>query len=283
MDVPVLFSDKFPADQGVRVECASDSVHRRVLDIFVATQRQVPTVFFTVVVKTGGSAVAEHRKVVDIPVVTQSDPHGPGTYQKTIEIPQLQFFDKVVYVPGVLVVQVSPVHVVEETVVFPQLQLVEKIVVIPEFLTVCSLGPLRVWASADQVLDKMVDVPVVVGRQVREHQHQHPSSLPSPHTHTHPTPPHPTHVPHPAPLSSSPPPPPPPPTHPTQPPTPPSSPLRTHTTPHHTTTSVAFLVQDFSILLRQFRGAWACVIATSLETHIPSQGVRQRLCSDPEW
>ena len=56
-----------------------------------------------------------------------------------------------------------------------------------------------------------------------------------------------------------------------------------HNQPQPTTTNHNQPAQDFSILPRQFRGAWACVIATSLKTYIPSQGVRQRLCSDPEW
>ena len=52
------------------------------------------------------------------------------TAHKATEIPQLQFMDKVVDVPVVLVVQVPQVQVVEERVEIPQLQVVEKSVVI---------------------------------------------------------------------------------------------------------------------------------------------------------
>ena len=81
------------------------------------------------------------------------------TFQKTTEIHQVQFIDKVVDVFVVLVVQVPQVQVVEETVEIPQSQFVEKIVVIPEILTVQgaqtfeSLGtaPVRQVAQAEIV------------------------------------------------------------------------------------------------------------------------------------
>merc|ERR1719284_1005822 len=75
-------------------------------------------------------------KVVDIPVVAQRQIPMVQTVQKTIEIPQLQYVDKVVDVPVVQVVQVPQVQVVEKTVEIPQLQIVEKIVEIPEIQTV---------------------------------------------------------------------------------------------------------------------------------------------------
>ena len=75
--------------------------------------------------------------------------------QMTMWIPLLQFFDKVDDVPGVRVMEVSQVQVVEETVVLPQFQLVEKIVVIPEVLTLFV-----------KFVDKVVDMPVGVQRQV---------------------------------------------------------------------------------------------------------------------
>ena len=56
--------------------------------------------------------------------------------QKTIEIRQLQFTDKLVDVPAVLVVQVPRVQVVVETVEIPQLPFVEKIGEITESRTV---------------------------------------------------------------------------------------------------------------------------------------------------
>merc|ERR1712122_408361 len=74
--------------------------------------------------------------VVDIPVVAQRQIPMVQTVQKTIEIPQLQYIDKVVDVPVVQVVQVPQVQVVEKTVEIPQLQIVEKIVEIPEIQTV---------------------------------------------------------------------------------------------------------------------------------------------------
>merc|ERR1712012_1319198 len=90
-------------------------------------------------------------KVVDIPVVAQRQIPMVQTVQKTIEIPQLQYVDKVVDVPEV--------QVVEKTVEIPQLQIVEKIVEIPEIQTVQgthtseSLGtaPIRQVAPAEIV------------------------------------------------------------------------------------------------------------------------------------
>merc|ERR1712107_706044 len=85
--------------------------------------------------------------VVDIPVVAQRQIPMVQTVQKTIEIPQLQYIDKVVDVPVVQVVQV------------PRLQVVEKIVEVPEIQTVQgtqtseSLGtaPVRQVAQAEIV------------------------------------------------------------------------------------------------------------------------------------
>ena len=67
-------------------------------------------------------------KVVDILIVTQRLIPMVQSVNKTMTmgIPQLQYFDKVVDVPGVRVLQVSQVQVVVETVMLPQLQLVEK-------------------------------------------------------------------------------------------------------------------------------------------------------------
>merc|ERR1711916_74501 len=59
-------------------------------------------------------------KVVDIPVEAQRQIPMVQTVQKTIEIPQLQYIDKVVDVPVVQVVQVPQVQVVEKTVEIPQ-------------------------------------------------------------------------------------------------------------------------------------------------------------------
>ena len=69
-------------------------------------------------------------KVVDIPVVTQGQVHVNRNVQKTIEIHQLQCTDDVVDVPVVSVVQAPLVHVVAETAEIPQLPLSKKIVAI---------------------------------------------------------------------------------------------------------------------------------------------------------
>ena len=70
-------------------------------------------------------------KVVDTPVVAQRQIYMDRSVQ-TIEIPQLQHTDQVVDVPVVLVAQVPEVRVVEQTVEISQLPLAEKIDVIPE-------------------------------------------------------------------------------------------------------------------------------------------------------
>ena len=58
-------------------------------------------------------------KVVDIPVVAQGQVHVNRNVQKTIEISQLQCTDDVVDVPVVSVVQAPLVHVVAETAEIP--------------------------------------------------------------------------------------------------------------------------------------------------------------------
>ena len=68
-------------------------------------------------------------KVEEIPVVAQRQiPIVVQTVQKTIEIPQLQCIDEVIDVPTVLVVPVPQVQVSEKTVEISQLQTAEKIV-----------------------------------------------------------------------------------------------------------------------------------------------------------
>merc|ERR1711945_75660 len=63
--------------------------------------------------------------VVDIPVVAQRQIPMVQTVQKTIEIPQMQYIDKVVDVPVVQVMQVPQVQVVEKTVEIPEIQTVQ--------------------------------------------------------------------------------------------------------------------------------------------------------------
>merc|ERR1712209_380195 len=97
--------------------------------------------------------------VVDIPVVQQRQVPTVQTVQKTVEVPQLQFIDKVVDIPVVAQRQIPMVQTVEKTVEIPQLQIVEKIVEIPEIQTVQgtqtseSLGtaPVRQVAPAEIV------------------------------------------------------------------------------------------------------------------------------------
>ena len=69
-------------------------------------------------------------KVFAIPVVLQKQIPMKSTVQLTMQIPQLQSTDKVVFVLRVRVVQV-PQMLVVEVVQIPQLQLIEKIVAIP--------------------------------------------------------------------------------------------------------------------------------------------------------
>ena len=69
-------------------------------------------------------------KVFAIPVVLQKQIPMKSTVQLTMQFPQLQSTDKVVFVLRVRVVQV-PQMLVVEVVEIPQLQLIEKIVAIP--------------------------------------------------------------------------------------------------------------------------------------------------------
>ena len=70
-------------------------------------------------------------KVVDNPVVAQKQ-ISMETVQKSIEISQLQYCDEVVDIPAVLVVeQVPHVHVVAKTPEIPQLQITDKVIDVP--------------------------------------------------------------------------------------------------------------------------------------------------------
>ena len=53
------------------------------------------------------------------------------TVQKTVEIPQVQFLDKVVDIPVVVQRQVPMVQKVQKTLEVPQLQIIDKVVDIP--------------------------------------------------------------------------------------------------------------------------------------------------------
>ena len=101
------------------------------------------------------------NKVDEMPVAVQRQIPMVQTVQKTMEIPQLQCIDKVVDDP---VVQVPHFQVVEKKVGIPQLQIVEKTAETPQTQTVQgtrtseSLGnaPVRQVAQAETVkVDKM--------------------------------------------------------------------------------------------------------------------------------
>ena len=76
------------------------------------------------------------NKVVEDPVVVQRQVHVNRNVQKTTDIHQLQCSDDVVDVPVVLVVQSPLVHLAAETAEISQLPLSEKIVAIPKVRTV---------------------------------------------------------------------------------------------------------------------------------------------------
>ena len=72
-------------------------------------------------------------KVDEIPVVAQRQiPIMVQTIQKTTDIPQLQCIDKVIDVPVVPVAQAPHVQIVEKTVESPQMQIAEKTVEISQ-------------------------------------------------------------------------------------------------------------------------------------------------------
>ena len=71
-------------------------------------------------------------KVVDVPVVAQKQISMTLTVQQNIEISQLQVDDKMVDVPVMLVVPVPQVRIVKKTVEDSQLQIVEKTIENPE-------------------------------------------------------------------------------------------------------------------------------------------------------
>ena len=76
-------------------------------------------------------------KVEEIPVVAERQiPIVVQTIQKTTDIPQLQCIDKVIDVPVVSVAQAPHVQIVEKTAEIPLLQIVKKTVETPEVQTV---------------------------------------------------------------------------------------------------------------------------------------------------
>merc|ERR1719480_232117 len=68
-------------------------------------------------------------KVVDIPVQKQRQVPMVQTVQKTVEIPQIQYID--VPVPVQKQRQVPMVQTVQETVEIPQIQYIDKVVAVP--------------------------------------------------------------------------------------------------------------------------------------------------------
>ena len=99
------------------------------------------------------------------------------TVQKNMEIHQLQFIDKVIDVPVVLVVRIPQLQVVKETVDIPQLQLVEKIVVTPKGLITDLITQLQTESSSetavksycDEEMDKSAVKKEDIGAEVAKH------------------------------------------------------------------------------------------------------------------
>ena len=118
-------------------------------------------------------------KVFAIPVVLQKQIPMMSTVQLTIQIPQLQSTDKVVFVLRVRVVQVQvPQMLVVEVVVIPQLQLIEKIVAIHVGIPVVLQRQIpmvqavlkTIEIAQVQLSDKVADVLVVHVVQVPQVQ-----------------------------------------------------------------------------------------------------------------
>merc|ERR1711916_268845 len=61
-------------------------------------------------------------KVVDVPVVMQRQLPTIQKVQKTVEVPQIQYIDKIVDVPVVMQRQVPTIQTVQKTVEVPQVQ-----------------------------------------------------------------------------------------------------------------------------------------------------------------
>ena len=116
-------------------------------------------------------------KVFAIPVVLQKQILMMSTVQLTMQIPQLQSTDKVVFVLRVRVVQV-PQMLVVEVVAIPQLQLIEKIVAIHVGIPVVAHRQIpmvqavlkTIEITQLQLSDKVADVLVVHVVQVPQVQ-----------------------------------------------------------------------------------------------------------------
>ena len=116
-------------------------------------------------------------KVFAIPVVLQKQIPMMSTVQWTMQIPQLQSTDKVVFVLRVRVVQVSQMLFVE-VVEIPQLQLIEKIVAIHVGIPVVAQRHISIVQAVQktieipqlQLTDKVADVLVVHVVQVPQVQ-----------------------------------------------------------------------------------------------------------------
>ena len=87
-----------------------------------------------------------------------------------VEIPQLQYIDKVVDVPVVMQKQVPAIQKVQKTVEVPQVQLIDKVVdmlvVLQRHVTIIQKVQRTVEAPQVHYTDKIVDVPLVLQRQV---------------------------------------------------------------------------------------------------------------------
>merc|ERR1712084_55842 len=92
-------------------------------------------------------------RVVDVPVVKQRHVPSVQKVQKTVEVPQVQYIDRVVDVPVVKQRHVPAIQKVQKPVTVPVIETVEKIVDVPVIK--------QVEVPQVQTVEKVVEVPEV--------------------------------------------------------------------------------------------------------------------------
>merc|ERR1712083_283732 len=135
-----------------------------VVDVPVTKQRQVPSIQ-----KMGRTVEVPQiqyiDRVVDVPVVKQRQVPSIQKVQRTVEVPQVQYIDRVVDVPVMKQRHVPSIQKVQKPVMVPVIQTVEKIVDVPVIkqVEVPQIQTIEkvVEIPQLQIVDKVVEIPEI--------------------------------------------------------------------------------------------------------------------------
>merc|ERR1711920_602016 len=129
-----------------------------VVDVPVVKQMQVPSV--QKVQRTVEVPQVQYiDRVVDVPVVKQRQVPSIQKVQKPVTVPVIETVEKIVDVPVIKQVEIPQIQTIEKVVEIPQVQTVEKVVEIPEVQTLAGAtrsvnlpsAPVRQTAPAEVV------------------------------------------------------------------------------------------------------------------------------------